>query len=90
MTVEVAGRHPFFDLLASWPAWCLVAASIVGLWLMESSFNAAPLNSSLPAITAAEPVAGICLGVVVFGDVVRISPGLLALQATGSWRWSSA
>ena len=31
----------------------------------------------------AEPVAGICLGVVVFGDVVRISPGLLALQGAG-------
>jgi hypothetical protein len=50
---------------------------------MESSFNAAPLNASLPAITAAEPVAGITLGVIVFGDIIRISPGLLALQAAG-------
>ena len=50
---------------------------------MESSFNAAPLNASLPAITAAEPVAGIALGVVVFGDVIRVSPGMIALQAAG-------
>ena len=83
VTVQIAGHHPFFHLLATWPAWSLVAASVAGLWLMESSFNAGPLNASLPAITAAEPVAGICLGVVVFGDVVRISPGLLALQAAG-------
>jgi hypothetical protein len=41
------------------------------------------LRASLPAITAAEPVAGILLGVVVFGDVIHISPGLLALQAAG-------
>jgi drug/metabolite transporter (DMT)-like permease len=82
-TIEMAGHHPLTALLTSWPAYCLVAASVVGLWLMECSFNAAPLNASLPAITAAEPVAGIALGVVVFGDVIRISPGMLALQAAG-------
>jgi hypothetical protein len=50
---------------------------------MESSFNAAPLHASLPAITAAEPLAGIALGLVVFGDVVRVSAGMIALQAAG-------
>jgi drug/metabolite transporter (DMT)-like permease len=82
-TIEMVGGHPLSAVLTSWPAYCLVAASVVGLWLMECSFNAAPLNSSLPAITAAEPVAGIALGVVVFGDVIHISPGMLALQAAG-------
>ena len=82
-TVETAGGHPFVAVLTSWPVYCLVAASVLGLWLMESSFNAAPLNASLPAITAAEPVAGIALGVVVFGDVIRISPAMLALQSAG-------
>jgi hypothetical protein len=32
---------------------------------------------------AAEPVAGMLLGVVVFGDVIHVSPGILALQAAG-------
>lgn len=82
-TIEMVGGHPLSAVLTSWPAYCLVAASVVGLWLMECSFNAAPLNASLPAITAAEPVAGIALGVVVFGDVIRISPGMLAMQAAG-------
>jgi drug/metabolite transporter (DMT)-like permease len=82
-TVEIAGSHSIVGVLSDWPVYSLVAASVVGLWLMESSFNAAPLNASLPAITAAEPVAGITLGVVVFGDVIRVSPGLLALQAAG-------
>jgi hypothetical protein len=70
-------------VLTSWPVYSLVAASVLGLWLMECSFNAAPLNASLPAITAAEPVAGIALGVVVFGDVIHISPAMLALQSAG-------
>jgi drug/metabolite transporter (DMT)-like permease len=82
-TTELVSGHPLTSLLTSWPAYSLVAASVIGLWLMESSFNAAPLNASLPAITAAEPVAGITLGVIVFGDIIRISPGLLALQGAG-------
>jgi hypothetical protein len=53
------------------------------MWLMQNSFNAAPLHATLPGITAAEPVSGILLGVVVFGDRINISPGLLALQAAG-------
>jgi drug/metabolite transporter (DMT)-like permease len=82
-TVETLSGHPWTALLTSWPAYSLIAASILAMWLMESSFNAAPLNASLPAITAAEPVAGIALGVVVFGDVIRVSPGMIALQGAG-------
>jgi hypothetical protein len=61
----------------------VLIAGLIGLWLLESSFNAAPLHASLPGITAAQPLTGILLGVVVFGDVIRISPGMLALQAAG-------
>jgi drug/metabolite transporter (DMT)-like permease len=83
LTVQVVSHHGLVAALISWPAWSLVGASIAGLWLMECSFNAAPLSASLPAITAAEPVAGIFLGVVVFGDVIRVSPALLAVQGAG-------
>jgi drug/metabolite transporter (DMT)-like permease len=82
-TIEGVSGHSVLVVFSSWPAYCLVATSLVGLWLMESSFNAAPLNASLPGITAAEPLTGILLGVIIFGDVVRVSPGLIALQAAG-------
>jgi hypothetical protein len=82
-TMEIMDGHSLAALLTGWPAYCLVVASLVGFWLMESSFNAAPLHASLPAITAAEPVAGMLLGIVVFGDVIHLSPGMLALQAAG-------
>jgi hypothetical protein len=82
-TIEMVSGHSLLVVFSSWSAYCLVAASLVGLWLMESSFNAAPLHASLPGITAAEPLTGILLGVIIFGDVVRISPGLIALQAAG-------
>ena len=82
-SVQILDAHSFGGLLTSWPPYCLLAAALIGMWLMQNSFNAAPLHASLPGITAAEPVAGILLGVVVFGDRINISPGLLALQAAG-------
>ena len=81
--VQIADAHSFAAVLTSWPGYCLVAAGLIGLWLMESSFNAAPLHASLPAITAVEPLARFALGVVVFGDMVRVSAGMIALQAAG-------
>ncbi len=82
-TVQIIdGRHPL-HVLMHWPAYATVVASIIALWLMQNAFNAAPLHASLPAVTAAEPTAGIVLGVVVFGDRVHISPWLVAVQIVG-------
>ncbi len=55
----------------------------VALWLMQSAFNSAPLHASLPGVTAAEPVAGMVLGVVAFREKVPASPLLIALQVAG-------
>jgi len=70
-------------LLTCWPGYSAIAVSVIGLWLMESAFNAAPLRASLPAITAAEPLSGMVLGVVVFRASVHVSPGTIALESFG-------
>jgi drug/metabolite transporter (DMT)-like permease len=75
--------HGVAALLASWPGYALAATAAIALWLMQSAFSVGPLHASLPAIAAAEPLAGIALGILVFGDTVRITPGLLALQTSG-------
>ena len=82
-TVQIFDAHSFIGVLTTWPPYCLLAAALIAMWLMQNSFSAAPLHASLPGMTAAEPVSGILLGVVVFGDVIRISPGMLAVQAAG-------
>jgi drug/metabolite transporter (DMT)-like permease len=82
-SVQMLDSHHAASLLTSWPGYCALAASIIGFWLMQNAFNAAPLQASLPAVTAAEPTAGIVLGVVVFGDTIDVTPWLLALQAAG-------
>jgi drug/metabolite transporter (DMT)-like permease len=70
-------------LFTTWSAYALVGAGIVGIWLMQNAFSAAPLHASLPAIAAGEPLAGIALGIVVFGDRISVTPAMLALEAGG-------
>ena len=82
-TLQILQHHGVSGLQHSWSAYCLVATGAVGLLLMQSAFNAGPLHSSLPTITAGEPVAGILLGIVVFGDRISLSPGSLAMHAGG-------
>jgi drug/metabolite transporter (DMT)-like permease len=78
----IDGKYPL-HLLDHPTGYAAVLASIIGLWLMQNAFNAAPLHASLPAVTAAEPFAGIVLGVLVFGDRVGTSPLLVVVQIIG-------
>jgi drug/metabolite transporter (DMT)-like permease len=79
----LGGPHQIATLLASWPVYGLVTASVAGLWLMQNAFSSAPLHVSLPAITATEPVCGMVLGIIVFREKVPVSPGMIALQSAG-------
>jgi drug/metabolite transporter (DMT)-like permease len=82
-TLEILQGQPVTVLFTNWAPYCLLAAGIVGLWLMQNAFSAGPLHASLPTIAAGEPVAGIALGIVVFGDRIQVSPGMLAIEAGG-------
>jgi drug/metabolite transporter (DMT)-like permease len=82
-TLESLQGNSWTVLFSTWSAYALVGAGILGIWLMQNAFSAAPLHASLPAIAAGEPLAGIALGIVVFGDRVQITPGMLAIEAGG-------
>jgi drug/metabolite transporter (DMT)-like permease len=82
-TLEILQGNSFTALFSAWAPYALVGAGIVGIWLMQNAFSAAPLHASLPAIAAGEPIAGIALGIVVFGDSIQVTPGMLAIQAGG-------
>lgn len=76
-------EHGLSAIAASWQPYALVIVAICGLLLAQSAFDAAPLRVSLPAATAAEPLTGIALGVVVFSERLRLSAGALAGEITG-------
>jgi drug/metabolite transporter (DMT)-like permease len=82
-TLEILGSNGVGAMFTTWAPYALVGAGATGIWLMQSAFNSGPLPLSLPAIAAGEPLVGLLLGIVVFGDRIQITPGELALQAAG-------
>jgi hypothetical protein len=82
-TLETLQSGGISALFTAWAPYALAGAGAVGIWLMQSAFNAGPLQLSLPAISAGEPLVGILLGIIVFGDRIQVAPLQLALQAGG-------
>jgi drug/metabolite transporter (DMT)-like permease len=82
-TLEILSSNGVAAMFTTWAPYALVGAGATGIWLMQSAFNSGPLPLSLPAIAAGEPLVGIMLGILVFGDRIQITPGELALQAGG-------
>jgi drug/metabolite transporter (DMT)-like permease len=70
-------------LTLHWQPYAVAVIGLTGLVLVQSAFETAPLRMSLPALTAAQPLAGIACGVGFLGDQLRVTPGALAWQAAG-------
>ena len=49
----------FAELFTGWQPYGVLALGVTGLVLVQSAFETAPLRMSLPALTAAKPLAGI-------------------------------
>ncbi|WP_077801638.1 DMT family transporter [Streptomyces sp. JHA26] len=70
-------------LLTGWQPYAVLVLGVTGLILVQSAFETAPLRRSLPALTAAQPLAGIACGVGFLGDRLRTDVGALAWEAGG-------
>lgn len=73
----------FAELLTGWQPYGVLALGVTGLVLVQSAFETAPLRMSLPALTAAQPLAGIVCGVGFLGDRLHTDTGALAWEAVG-------
>ncbi|MGW3496184.1 DMT family transporter [Streptomyces sp. NPDC001020] len=71
------------EFITGWQPYAVVVLGVTGLVLVQSAFETAPLRMSLPALTAAQPLAGIACGVGFLGDQLRTDTGALAWQAAG-------
>ncbi|NEY31787.1 hypothetical protein GTU99_06170 [Streptomyces sp. PRKS01-65] len=70
-------------LLTAWQPYAVLLIGVTALILVQSAFETAPLRMSLPALTAAQPLAGIACGVGFLGDRLRTDAGALAWEACG-------
>ncbi|MDX3238331.1 DMT family transporter [Streptomyces sp. ME03-5709C] len=80
---QIAQAGGVGSLFVHWQPYAVVVIGLTGLMLVQSAFETAPLRMSLPALTAAQPLAGIACGVGFLGDRVRVTPGALAFEAAG-------
>jgi drug/metabolite transporter (DMT)-like permease len=71
------------ELLTGWQPYAVLALGVTGLLLVQSAFETASLRMSLPALTAAQPLAGIACGVGFLGDRLHTDTGALAWEAAG-------
>ncbi|SBT95090.1 hypothetical protein GA0115233_111623 [Streptomyces sp. DI166] len=71
------------EVLTGWQPYAVLALGVTGLVLVQSAFETASLRMSLPALTAAQPLAGILCGVGFLGDRLRTDAGALAWESAG-------
>ncbi|MFE7957252.1 DMT family transporter [Streptomyces sp. NPDC057413] len=71
------------EVLSGWQPYGVLLLGVTGLVLVQSAFETAPLRMSLPALTAAQPLAGIACGVGFLGDRLHTGTGALAWEAAG-------
>ena len=70
--------------LAHWQPWALLALGAAGLLLSASAFQAGALAASLPLMDTVEPVSGVLLGTLLFGERLATSPAGLTVQLAGA------
>ncbi len=70
--------------LAHWQPWALLALGTAGLLLSASAFQAGALAASLPVIDTVEPVSGVLLGTLLFGERLAASPAGITVQLAGA------
>ncbi|MCU7823156.1 DMT family transporter [Kitasatospora sp. DSM 101779] len=83
MTTERLDQQGIGAVVRSWQPYAVVVIGVVGLLLVQSAFEAAPLRMSLPALTAAQPLTGIACAVGFLGDRLRVTPVAVAFQVLG-------
>lgn len=73
----------FIATVAAWQTYALIAASIGGVLMIQSAYQAGPLSASMPVIDAVEPTVAVLIGVALFGEALTGEVWRLALAAAG-------
>lgn len=77
---QVLQRDGWSGLFLHWPVYVLAVSGMLGTLLVQGAFKVGPLRASQPAILIVEPLAGIAVGVVLFGEQLADSPAAIVGQ----------
>jgi drug/metabolite transporter (DMT)-like permease len=75
-TLSVSGIG---GMLADWPVYAFIAATITGALLQQAALHVGPLSVSQPLLVIIDPFASIILSVWLFGEHFTDSPAKLAI-----------
>jgi hypothetical protein len=78
----ILGEGGLLTLAASWELWTALSCGVVGVLLSQAAFQSGPLGGPLAAMMVIDPVIGVSLGAVVFGESFATGPMAL-IQAAG-------
>jgi drug/metabolite transporter (DMT)-like permease len=70
-------------LLSTWSFWVMVVVGAASLFIWQNALQAGTLIAAQPAITLSDPVLATVIGVLVFGERIRLG-GWLALEVVGA------
>lgn len=81
---DAVGRigHGPAALFSCWQLYAMAAAGLCSLTLLQFALRSGPLAFAQPALTISDPIAGIALGVGLYGEHIRLG-GWIAMQMAG-------
>jgi hypothetical protein len=79
---EILGAGGLLALASSWELWTALSCGLVGALLSQAAFQSGPLGGPLAAMMTIDPVIGVSLGTLVFGESFATGP-LAVIQAAG-------
>ncbi len=77
---EILAHDGWGGLFLHWPIYAVVVSGVLGTVLLEAAFAAGPLAASQSALLIVDPLASITIGIELFGEQLRSSPGAIILQ----------
>lgn len=77
--VQVMTGAGVVALLEGWHGYVVVVVALLGMLLVQSAFEAAPLPASYPAVVTTQLLSALAIGVFILGGTVRSDPAHLAV-----------
>jgi hypothetical protein len=81
--VHVLTGEGVVALLTTWNGYAVAAMALLGMLLVQSAFEAAPLAASYPAVVTTELLGGIALAVWLLGGNLEVTPPRVAITIAG-------
>jgi uncharacterized membrane protein len=80
-TTTLMSRDGFYGLFGHFEPYAIAVAGLSGLFFAQNAFHAGPITASQASLVIVDPIASVVIGVGLFGDNLRGSYGVLAIDA---------